>query len=73
MSDLVFYITSIASAIGPITLAAASAAALYIIGPRSVLRSAKRALDNADPEFESSDELSAQESVVELIDPRSKI
>jgi hypothetical protein len=68
MSDLVFYITSIASALGPITLAAASAAALYIIGPRGVFRSAERALNNADSEFESSDELKAQESVADLID-----
>jgi hypothetical protein len=68
MSDLVFYITSIASALGPITLAAASAAALYIIGPRGVFRSAEHALNNADPELESSDELKAQESVVQLID-----
>jgi hypothetical protein len=68
MSDLVFYITSIASAIGPITLAAASAAALYIIGPRGVLRSAERALNSADPELDSSDELKAQESVAQLVD-----
>jgi hypothetical protein len=68
MSDLVFYITSIASAIGPITLAAASAAALYIIGPHGVLRSAERALNSADPELDSSDELKAQESVAQLVD-----
>ena len=65
MSDLVFYIASIASAFGPITLAAASAAALYIIGPRGAFPSA---LNNADPELESSDELNAQESVADLID-----
>ena len=34
MSDLMFYISSIASALGPITLTALSVAALYIIGPR---------------------------------------
>jgi hypothetical protein len=68
MSDLVLCITSIASAVGPITLAAASAAAVYIIGPGGVLRSAERALNNADPERESSDELKAQESVEDLID-----
>jgi len=56
MSDLVFYIASIASALGPITLAAASAAALYIIGPHGAFRSA---LNNADPELESSNELKA--------------
>lgn len=68
MSDLIFYITSIASAIGPIALAAASAAALYIIGPHGVLRSAERALNSADPELDSSDELKAQESVAQLVD-----
>jgi hypothetical protein len=68
MCDLIFYITSIASAIGPITLAAASAAALYIIGPHDVFRSAERVLNNVDPELDSSDELKAQESVAQLID-----
>jgi hypothetical protein len=68
MSDIVFYMTSIASAFGPITLAAASAAALYIIGPHGVFRSAKRALNQADSELASSEERDAQESVAELID-----
>jgi hypothetical protein len=68
MSDLVFYITSIASALGPITLAAASAAVLYIIGPRGVFRSAEHLLNNADPELDSSGELKAQGSVAQLID-----
>jgi hypothetical protein len=65
MSDLVFYIASIAFALGPITLAAASTAALYIIGPHGAFRSA---LNNVDPELESSNELKAQESVADLID-----
>jgi hypothetical protein len=68
MSDFVFYITSIASALGPITLAAASAASLYIIGPRGAFRSAERPLNNADPEFESIDESEAQESAAQFID-----
>jgi hypothetical protein len=68
MSDLVFYITSIASALGPITLAAASAAVLYIIGPRGVFSSAEHLLNNADPELDSSGELKAQGSVAQLID-----
>jgi hypothetical protein len=45
MSDLIFYIASIASALGPITLTAASAAALSIIGPNGAFRSAERALN----------------------------
>lgn len=68
MSDLIFYITSIASAFGPITLAAASVAALYIIGPRGSFRSAERALNIVDPELESSDELVGHESGVQLVD-----
>jgi hypothetical protein len=68
MSDLIFYITSIASAFGPITLAAASAAALYIIGPHRTIPGAERALDIVDTEFESSDEGEAEESGAQLID-----
>jgi hypothetical protein len=68
MTDLVFYITSIASALGPITLASASAAALYIIRPRDVFRNAERVLNNPDPELESSDKLKMQESVADLVD-----
>jgi hypothetical protein len=68
MSDLIFYITSIASAFGPITLAAASAAALYIIGPHRTTLGAERELDIVDPQIELSDEEEAAESGAQLID-----
>lgn len=68
MRDLIFYVTSIASAFGPITLAAASAAAVYIIGHHRTIPGGERALDIVDPEFESSDEEEAKESGARLID-----
>jgi hypothetical protein len=68
MSDLMFYISSIASALGPITLTALSVAALYIIGPRDAFRSAEQALNNLDRALESDDELASQESPAQSID-----
>jgi hypothetical protein len=68
MSDLIFYITSIAFAFGPITVASASAAALYIIRPRGAFRSAGRAFNNVDPTLEPVDELVGHESGAQLVD-----
>lgn len=68
MSDLILYITSIVSAVGPITLTAFSVAALYIIGPRATSRNAKLALNNIEPDLESNEELAAQDFPEQLID-----